>query len=48
MNLKNINQLTEKYGSSVVEKAAVRRFVEKNKISIKNNTIRSYAVEINK
>lgn len=39
MNLKNINQLTEKYGISVVEKAAVGRFIENNKISIQQNPI---------
>ena len=33
LNLKNVNQFTDKYGISAVEQAVVQRFVEKNDIS---------------
>lgn len=39
MNLKSISQFTDKYGISAVERSVVKRFVEKNEISLTDNTV---------
>lgn len=39
MNLKSISQLAENHGISTIEKTVVRRFVEKNAIPLKKNSL---------
>ena len=43
MNLKSVNQLTEEYGIATVEKAVIKRFVDKNvSISQKSSLLENY------